>query len=80
MSKNPGNPQKLGKVYKFMERFWLIAAIVSTGLTSYILIQDGFEAGRYYIILPGIAIVIWFMRRRLRKSYERMQEANKEEQ
>jgi hypothetical protein len=80
MSKKQNNPQKLGKVYKFLERFWLIVAVVSVFLTIYIVAEQGFENSKLYFILPIIAIVIWMMRRRLRKSYQRMMEAQENEQ
>jgi len=80
MSKKQNNPQKLGKVYRFLERFWLIVAIVSVFLTIYIVAEQGFENSKLYFILPIIAIVIWMMRRRLRKSYQRMMEAQENEQ
>lgn len=81
MSKNQqADPAKLGKAYRFMERFWLVAAVISVGLSTYILIVDGVEAGKYYMLLPVLALTIWFMRRRVRKSYDRMVEAQKNEQ
>jgi hypothetical protein len=80
MSKKQNNPQKLGKVYMFLERFWLIVAVVSVFLTIYIVAEQGFENSKLYFILPIIAIVIWMMRRRLRKSYQRMMEAQENEQ
>jgi len=80
MSKKQNNPQKLGKVYKFLERFWMTVAIASVFLTVYIVVEQGFENSKLYLILPIIAIVIWMMRRRLRKSYQRMMEAQENEQ
>ncbi len=80
MSKNKINPERMGKVYKFLEVFWLSVAVVSLGLSIYIVSENGFENSKFYLILPVIAIVIWMMRRRLRKSYERMQSQENEQQ
>lgn len=80
MSKNQNNPNRLGKVYKFLEKFWLAVAIVSVFLTTYIVVDSGIAEAKFYIILPIIATSIWFMRRRLRKSYQKMVDAQEQEQ
>ena len=80
MSKNQNNPGRLGKVYKFLENFWLVVAIISVILTIYIVIVSGITEAKFYILLPVIATSIWFMRRRLRKSYQRMSDAQEQEQ
>mgnify|MGYP000244392503 CR=1 FL=1 len=75
MSKTPQDPKKLAKAYKFMERFWLGMAVLCTGLSAWILSTEGFEGQNLmYVILPIIAVVLWLLRRRVRKSYERMLE------
>jgi FtsH-binding integral membrane protein len=80
MSEKKNKPKDLGKVYKFMERFWLIIAVASTIASTYIVITDGFDKSKIYIALPVIAFVYWFMRRRIRKSYERKLNVEKQEQ
>ena len=80
MSKNQNNPNRLGKVYNFLEKFWLAVAIVSVCLTTYIVVDSGIAEAKFYIILPIIATSIWFMRRRLRESYQKMVDAQEQEQ
>ena len=80
MSKNQNNPNRLGKVYNFLEKFWLAVAIVSVCLTTYIVVDSGIAEAIFYIILPIIATSIWFMRRRLRESYQKMVDAQEQEQ
>jgi FtsH-binding integral membrane protein len=80
MSEKKNKPKDLGKVYKFMERFWLIIAVASTIASTYIVITDGFDKSKIYIALPVIAFAYWFMRRRIRKSYERKLNVEKQEQ
>lgn len=68
------DPKSLIKVYRFLEKFWLAVAIISTGLSIYIVAKDGVDKAWIYLFLPTIAVALWFMRRRLRISYERMLE------
>ncbi len=78
MSKNQNNPKNLGKIYRIMEIFWLIVAVGTVAATTYIFIVDGFEV--IYAILPLLALTFWFMRRRIRKSYERMDQKENNDQ
>lgn len=71
MSKQ-ANPGKLAKVYGFLEKFWLVVSILSLMLTIYIVADDGFAFGKFYFLLPAMAFTIYIIRRRLRKSYEKM--------
>ncbi len=64
----------MNKVARFMEGFWMAVAI-GTGIAAlWVIVADGFEAGRQWLWFPGIALAMWFFRRLTRRKLEAMQE------
>lgn len=73
---------------KFMERynqvmlyFWLFAGAFGLIAVTYFGIQEGFDKWTYYYIFPGMAILMYFMRRymmkRMQKHMEFLEEKEK---
>lgn len=62
------------RVHRIAERFWLGVVIVTTGITIYWWSTEGVEAHRFAPVVPGIALVWYIVRRKLRKRLERNNE------
>ncbi len=57
------------KVYRTLEKTWLVISVIAVLLSAYIVYADGFEKAKLYLVLPLICITVWLMRRKLRVSY-----------
>jgi len=62
------------KIHIILERFWLVVASLAALSTLYYYIQDGSEGILYFLIITGLAWVMFFMRRGIRKRYEKIAE------
>ncbi len=60
------------KIHIILERFWLIVASLASLSTLYYYFKDGAEGILYFIIITGLAWVMFFMRRGIRKRYEKI--------
>ena len=60
------------KINRFMEHFWLAVAIGTALAASWVLIADGFDAGKQWLVFPGIALAMFVFRRMTRKKLEAM--------
>lgn len=63
------------KVARFMEKFWLVLAIVSGVGALYVLAVHGWEKGRVWLLFPVVAVAMWryriFMRGKVAQWAER---------
>lgn len=59
------------KVGGIMEKLWLVIIFISIAYISYIFFNQGIDKENWQIIvIPGIAIFWYFVRKRLRKRIE----------
>ena len=62
------------KINRFMEHFWLAVAI-GTGIAAvWMIVAEGFDAGRQWLWFPGIALAMYFFRRFMRGKLEAMRD------
>ena len=59
------------QVSKAAEKFWILIVAASIGVTIWYLVEYGWEQQKQTIILPGIAIAWYSLRRYFRKKLER---------
>ncbi len=60
------------KVNRFMEHFWLAVCIGTALAAVWVIVQQGFEAGRDWLWFPLIALAMYFFRRFMRGRLEAM--------
>lgn len=58
------------KTIKFLERMWLMVAIVCFVLATYKIIFERREDGLYFYMFTALAVVLWLLRRRMRRRME----------
>jgi len=67
---------------KVMLYFWLMLAIVSAAITTYMGITEGFDRWLYYYAVPVVAILMFLFKRwmvkRVKKHMEYLNERNKQ--
>lgn len=59
------------KVYKYLEKFWLIVSIISVSWAVYIGVSDSWIISKMYFLLSAISVSLFFSRMFLRKRLER---------
>lgn len=57
-----------------MEHFWLAVAIGTFIAAIWVIVADGFAAGRSWLLFPAVALAMFLMRRFTRKKLEAMEE------
>lgn len=67
---------RLRKLSRIMEHFWLAVAIGTAIAAIWVIVQDGFEVGRPWLIFPGVALAMFFFRRFTRRRLEAMDDAH----
>ncbi len=65
-------------MHVFLEKFWMVIAILATLLTFYLIIIDGFEAAIYYVLITGLVWGMYLIRRGIRIRLGKMEEERKE--
>lgn len=65
------------KLGRFMEHFWLAVAIGTAIAAIWAISTEGFERGRQWLWLPGIAMAAFFARRIMRQKIEAMEQRDK---
>lgn len=68
----------MNKIILFLERMWLTVAIVCAILAIYKALTIGLEDGMYFLIFALLAILLWYLRRRVRMRMQNTPE-NKDE-
>jgi len=63
--------ERVAKVNKAAERFWLLATLAAAAAAVYAIIQDGWEEGKSMLIICGLAALWYGFRRSFRKRLER---------
>jgi len=61
---------------KFLEKMWLMVAIVCAVLAIYKSIFIGYEDGLYFAMFAVLATVLWLLRRRMRRRMENYRQEN----
>jgi hypothetical protein len=61
----------MSKMHLYLERFWMVVAIILTIVTTIYMIQDGWSSSRLFWLLTGIAWAMFFMRRGVRRRLEK---------
>ena len=65
----------LTSVNNFFEKFWLVMGIGTLLYGIYFVSVNGVTDNYKYLLLPFFAFFLWYMRRRLRLSLEKRQQA-----
>lgn len=65
------NQERILKVTKAAEKFWLIATIFATAVTIWIIYTDGVERNKFLPLIPLLAGLWYVIRRIFRKRLER---------
>lgn len=60
------------KVNRFMEHFWLAVTIGTALAAAWVIVRQGFVAGRDWLWFPVIALAMYFFRRFMRGRLEAM--------
>jgi hypothetical protein len=58
------------KVIRFLELMWLVVAIISAIIATYHLFVTSVKDALFFYFLAAVAIVLFFLRKRQRKSIE----------
>lgn len=64
----------IGKITRFMEHFWLAVAIGTLVAAVWVIVADGFEQGKQWLMFPAVALGMFVFRRFTRKKLEAMAE------
>ena len=62
---------KILKVTKGAEKFWLVATVLTAAGTAWILYSEGFEDNKFLPLIPALAGLWYAIRRIFRKRLER---------
>ncbi|MBK6343252.1 MAG: hypothetical protein IPF41_11855 [Flavobacteriales bacterium] len=60
----------INRITRFMEHFWLAVAIGTFIAAVWVMVAEGVEQGRQWLIYPVIALAMFFFRRFTRKRLE----------
>lgn len=63
--------ERILKVTKAAEKFWLIATVFATAVTIWIMYTDGVERNKFLPLIPLLAGLWYVIRRIFRKRLER---------
>ena len=65
------NQERILKVTKAAEKFWLVATVFTTAVTIWIMYTDGVERNEFLPLIPLLAGLWYVIRRIFRKRLER---------
>jgi fatty acid desaturase len=65
------------KLNRFMEHFWLAVAIGTAIAAMWVIVTEGFEQGKQWLIFPAIALAMFIFRRITRKKLEAMDDRDR---
>lgn len=66
------------KINRLMEHFWLAVAIGTALAAIWVIIVDGFDVGRQWLLFPAIALAMFVFRRITRKKLEAMDDRDRD--
>lgn len=64
------------KVIRFLELMWLVISILCFGIAIYLVIDVGLEDGLFFFVFGGLALLLFFLRKRQRKGIEKRASEN----
>ncbi|PCJ80705.1 MAG: hypothetical protein COA49_07700 [Bacteroidetes bacterium] len=64
-------PKRVIQVTRAAEMFWLVASIVATGGTAFLMYTEGIESNKFLPLIPILSWLWYFVRRAFRKRLER---------
>jgi cobalamin synthase len=65
-------------IISFLEKMWLMVAIVCLVLAVYKAIFSGFEDSMFFVMFTVLATALWLLRRRMRRRMEGYPQESKE--
>ena len=65
---------KISKIFYGIEFLWFFLALVAIAIAVYETIKSGFQQSYMFFIIAGIAIVMFFIRRTIRKIREQQKD------
>jgi len=66
----------MSKVHLYLERFWLIVAVILTIVTTIYMFQDGWKKSQLFWLLTGLTWGMFLFRRGVRKRMDKYHAAN----
>ena len=66
------------KINRLMEHFWLAVAIGTALAAIWVIVVDGFDVGRQWLLFPAIALAMFVFRRITRKKLEAMDDRDRD--
>ncbi|MEJ6737265.1 MAG: hypothetical protein QNK84_09525 [Flavobacteriales bacterium] len=60
------------KVVRFLQYFWLTIAVISFGMAVYHLIFTAFSDSLFFLFFTGMALLLFFVRKRQLKRFDNM--------
>lgn len=67
------------KIHIILEKFWFVVACLATLLTLYLIILDGFNGARFYLLIVGLIWGMYLVRRGIRRRLEKFENERKED-
>jgi hypothetical protein len=67
----------MGKMIIFLEKMWLMVAIVCLILAAYKSMVIGYEDGAYFLMFSLLAAALFLLRRRMRIRMQKQQKQDK---
>ncbi|MCT4582571.1 MAG: hypothetical protein N4A35_14235 [Flavobacteriales bacterium] len=67
------------KIHILLEKFWFGVAILTTLLTLYLIVKDGFNGAKFYILITGLVWGMFLVRRGIRKRMDKFENEQKQE-
>ena len=65
------------KLNRFMEHFWLAVCIGTAIAACWVIVTEGFDVGRQWLLFPAIALGMFGFRRFTRKKLEAMDDRDR---
>lgn len=63
----------MNKLGRIMEHFWLALAIATLLAAVWVIVNEGWDKGAQWLVLPAIATAAWLMRRFVRRRLDSVQ-------
>lgn len=67
------------KIHIILEKFWFVVGVLTTLLTIYLTVKDGFNGAKFYILITGLVWGMFLVRRGIRKRMDKFENQKKEE-
>jgi hypothetical protein len=64
----------INRITRFMEHFWLAVAIGTFVAAVWVMVAEGMDKGRQWLIYPLIALAMFFFRRFTRRRLEAIEQ------